>query len=116
MIYYPLHVNPDNKVAAMKAPPVLFLTSSPKAAVIIGVIFTCLTLILGALLPLIVPSLGFFYFFLVVSAGVYALFCSIRLIQDTSSNKRGIIAFKSLLIFRLVISAAILITVFLEWI
>ena len=46
MIYYPLHVVP----VTGKAPPVLFFTPSSQTAVKIGVVFTGLTLLLGAAL------------------------------------------------------------------
>jgi len=113
MIYYPLHVisgygsKPDVKV-----PPALFFRPSPKAAVRIGIAFTCLTLVLSGLLPLMAP-LGALYFVLVIAAGIYALIGGLRLYKDTLNRKRGMAAFNSLSVFRLVISAAILLAVFL---
>jgi len=115
MIYYPLHATPDNgSTPDMKAPPALFFTPSPQVAVKIGIGFTCLTLIFSALLPLVVPSLGAFYLILVIAAGIYALIGGTKLLRDINSRRRGITAFKSLSVFRLVISAAILLTVFLN--
>jgi 4-hydroxybenzoate polyprenyltransferase len=111
MIYYPLHVIPDidNKLS-VKAPPTLFFTLSPQVAVKIGIGFTCLTLLFGALLPLVAP-LGILYLALVIAAGVYALISGLRLLKAPSNRNQGIRAFKALSVFRLVISAAILLTV-----
>jgi protoheme IX farnesyltransferase len=112
MIYYPLHVisgKPD-----VKAPPALFFRPSPRAAVIIGIAFTVLTVLLSGLLPLAVPDLGVLYLVLVVAAGVYALVSGLRLYRDTQNRKRGMAAFSSLSVFRLVISAAILLAVLLS--
>jgi len=107
MIYYPMHIVPD-----AKAPPVLFFTPSPQSAVKIGVGFTCLTLLLSAGLFFLTP-LGALYLALVVAAGIYALINGLRLLRDSLNRNTGLKAFVSLSIFRLVISAAILITVFL---
>ena len=114
MIYYPLHViRNTNSKTDMKAPPALFLTPSPQVAVKIGIGFTCLTLILSILLFFLAP-LGTLYLALVVVAGIYALISGLRLFKDTCNRDRGLKTFASLSIFRLVISAAILLTVFLS--
>jgi len=108
MIYYPMHITPE-----AKAPPALFFAPSPQAAVKIGVGFTCLTLLMGAGL-FFLTSLGVLYLFLVIAIGIYALLSGIRLLGDALNRNKGLKAFISLSIFRLVISAAILITVFLS--
>ncbi len=114
MIYYPLHVIPDNdSKLGVKAPPALFFTLSPQVAVKIGIGFTCLTLLFGALLPLVAP-LGVLYLALVIAAGIYALISGLKFLKAPSNRKRGITAFKALSVFRLVISAAILLTVLLS--
>jgi 4-hydroxybenzoate polyprenyltransferase len=112
MIYYPLHIMPPDRSPNIKAPPALFFTPSPGAAVKLGVVLTCLTLLLGALLPLLAP-LGALYLALVTAAGVYALISGLRLYKHEADRRRGLRAFTSLSILRLVISAAILITVLL---
>ena len=89
-----------------------FFTPSPRVAVNIGVGFTCLTLLLSILLLLLVP-LSALYLALVIAAGIYALISGLRLLRDVLDRNRGLKAFAALSIFRLVISAAILITVFL---
>jgi 4-hydroxybenzoate polyprenyltransferase len=109
MVYYPLHTRPD---ISLKAPPAFFWTPSPPAAVRIGIGFTSLTLLLSAGLFFLAP-LGALYLALVLAAGAYALTNGVRLLKDASNRQRGIKAFTSLSIFRLVISAAILLTVFL---
>lgn len=111
MIYYPLHLIPDiDGELSVKAPPALFFTPSPQDAVKIGIGFTCLTLLFGALLPLVAP-LGVLYLALVIAAGIYALISGLKSLKAPSNRKRGITAFKALSVFRLVISAAILLTV-----
>ena len=108
MIYYPLHI-----VSGVKNPPALFFRPSPRDAVRTGIAFTVLTVILAGLLPLLVPDLRVLYLVLVVAAGVYALVRGISLHKDVQNRKKDMVAFTSLSIFRLVISAAILLSIFL---
>ena len=72
--------------------------------------FTILTLLLGIGLFFIAP-LGPLYLILVIIAGGYALFRVIPLLKDPCHHDRGIKAFSSLSIFRMAISAAVLLTV-----
>jgi geranylgeranylglycerol-phosphate geranylgeranyltransferase len=112
MIYYPLHVIPGSSSKPhLKAPPALFFTPSPRAAVKIGVVFTCLTLLVGALLPLVAP-LGALYLVMVIAAGIYTLISGLRLSKNVLDRNKGLKAFTALSLLRLVISAAILLTVF----
>jgi len=113
MVYYPLHVISSSSEPRTRVTPALFFTPSPQAAVKIGVIFTLLTLLLSAGLFFIAP-LSALYLALVIAAGLYALVSGLRLIKDTFNRNTGLRAFTSLSIFRLVISAAILLTVFLS--
>jgi protoheme IX farnesyltransferase len=110
MVYYPLHLTPDSEE---KAPPALFFTPSPRAAVGIGFAFTILTLLLGIGL-FFIASLGPLYLILVIIAGGYALFRVIPLLKDPCHQERGIKAFSSLSVFRMAISAAVLLTVFIS--
>ena len=110
MVYYPLHLTPDKSTTDLKTPPALFLTPSPEIAVKIVVAFTCLTLIISALLPLVFP-LSIAYLVPVIAAGIYALINGFRFLKDTCNKEKGITAFRALSIFRLVISAAILLAV-----
>ena len=113
MIGYPLHLNPDTKnKPSVKVPPAFFFTPSPRVAVSIGIGFTCLTLLLSALLPLLAP-LGTLYLVLVIAAGIYALYTGLGLLKSALNRERGLKAFASLTIFRLIISAAILLNIFL---
>jgi 4-hydroxybenzoate polyprenyltransferase len=107
MIYYPMHV-----ISGVKNPPALFFRPSPHAAVKTGVGFTLLTLLLSGLLPLLAPDLGVLYLVLVIATGVYAMFSGLKLYKNVLDRKRGMAAFTSLSVFRLIISAAILITFF----
>jgi len=111
MVYYPLHITDSDK-SGTKAPSALFFTPSPKVAVGIGVSFICLTLLLSALLPLLAP-LGVLYLVLVLAVGIYALSNGIGLLRDTLNRRKGLKAFTSASIFRLTISAAILLSVLL---
>lgn len=114
MIYYPLHVTndaPDKQ--SVKIPPAFFLVPSSRAAVAIGIGFTCLTLVLSILLPLLFP-LSYLYLVLVIASGIYGLIMGARFLKDSSDTKRGLQAFTALSIFRLVTVVAILLDVFLS--
>jgi 4-hydroxybenzoate polyprenyltransferase len=113
MIYYPAHIMPDaGHKPDIKVPPALFFKPSPQAAVKIGVIFTCLTLISGILLVFLAP-LGILYLVLAIAAGIFALVGGLRLYKDALNKGKEIRAFTALTVFRLAISAAILLTIFL---
>lgn len=113
MIYYPLHINNNpNSVSGVKVPPAFFFRPSPKVAVGMGIGFICLTLLLSILLPLLAP-LGAVYLVLVLAIGTYALIGGLRLLNEALNRERGLKAFARLSIFRLTISAAILLNVFL---
>ena len=113
MVYYPLHVTPANAATTEKVPPVFFFTPAPHTAVTLGSIFTGLTLIAALLLPLLAP-VGIVYFILVAVAGIYALSNALRLQNNSSSREKGLKAFTSLSLFRLIISAAILLNIFIS--
>jgi len=114
MIYYPLHItNNINSKLGAKVPPAFFFMPSPQVAVGIGMGFICLTLLLSILLPLLAP-LGALYLVLVLGVGIYALSSGLGLLRDTQNREKGLKAFASLTIFRLTISAAILLDVFLS--
>ena len=110
MVYYPLHLRPES---GEKAPPALFFTPSAGSAVGIGFAFTCLTILLGIGLYFLAP-LTRLYLALVIIGGGYALFRVIPLLKDPSHRQRGIRAFTSLSMLRLVISAAVLISIFIS--
>ena len=105
MTYYPLHLAPGEK-----APPALFFRPSPRAAVLIGLLFTALTIILAAWLPFYAPSLGAIYLVIASAAGVFAFITSIRLLKNVCDRKACLRAFTSLSLFRLAVSAAILLS------
>ncbi len=109
MIYYPQHIT-DNGKSGIKAPPAFFFTPSPQVAVGIGTGLICLTLLLSALLPLLAP-LGALYLVLVLAVGIYALTNGLQLLRDALNREKGRKAFTSVTIFRLTISAAILLSV-----
>jgi 4-hydroxybenzoate polyprenyltransferase len=113
MIYYPLHIIYADTEPKTEAPPALFFRPSPQTAIKIGVAFTCLTLLLSLLLPLLAPLNGL-YLALIIAVGIYALTSGLRLQKDALNKDKGLKAFTSLSIFRLVISATILLVVFLS--
>jgi len=108
MIYYPQHIEKDEP--GVKVPPAFFFSPSSKVAVGIGVGFICLTLLLSVLLPLLAP-LCILYLVIVLAVGIYALTNSIRLFKNASDREKGLKAFTSVTIFRLTISASILLSV-----
>jgi len=112
MIYYPQHIDKDKPL--VKVPPAFFFTPSPQVAVGIGVGFIFVTLLMSALLPLLAP-MGVLYPVLVLAVGIYALINGIRLFGDASNREKGLKAFTSVTIFRLIISFAILLSVFIYY-
>jgi geranylgeranylglycerol-phosphate geranylgeranyltransferase len=110
MIYYPLHVVNTSAGSPGKAPRALFFRPSPKVAVKIGIVFTCLTLALAVSL-VFTTTLGVLYLSLVIIAGLYALISGLRLRGDVLDKTRGLKAFKALSVFRFVISVSILLSV-----
>jgi protoheme IX farnesyltransferase len=114
MIYYPLHIIPKiEDKSATKVPPAFFSVASPQVAVKIGAGFTCLTLLLSLLLFLL-ASLNALYLALVIVATIYVVISVLKLLPDASNKEKGLKAFTSLSIFRMVVSAAILLAVFLS--
>jgi 4-hydroxybenzoate polyprenyltransferase len=115
MVYYPMHLNADKAKPDVKTPSALFFSPSAKAAVKIGVIFTGITLVLSVLLPWI-TTLSLYYIIPVTAAGVYALVYGYRFLKDILNKDKGMAAFRALSVYRLVISAAVLLTVaFMEF-
>ncbi len=113
MIYYPLHITSNiTSNSDIKVPPAFFFRPSPRVAVGMGTGFICLTLLLSILLPLLAP-LSALYTVLVLAAGIYALSSSLGLLNDALNRKKGFKAFAALSIFRLTISVAILLSVFI---
>ena len=108
MVYYPLHIS-----AGEKNPPAIFFRPSPRNAVRTGIIFIVLTLVLAVLLPLLAAPVGYLYLFLVITAGILALLISFRFFRDMNNRRLALGAFSALSLFRLVISASILLSVFL---
>jgi len=111
MIYYPLHVVNTSAGSHEKAPRTLFFRPSPQIAVEIGIVLTCLTLALGVFL-VFTAALGVVYLILVLIAGSYALMAGLRLRGDVLDRAKGLKAFTALSLFRLVISASILLSIF----
>ncbi len=113
MIYYPLHLAPTIDESRVKTPKALFFTPSPKKAVKIGLVFTGLTLLLSLLLVLM-TSLGILFILLVAAAGVYTLVNGLIFVKEVKDRSKGLRAFTAVSLFRLVISAAILLSVLIS--
>jgi 4-hydroxybenzoate polyprenyltransferase len=110
MVYYPLHVAPATGETRVKTPKAFFFRPSTRAAVNIGLVFTGLTMLFSLSLFLM-TSLGVLYLCLVLVAGAGALWCVVTLAKDVRDRDRGLRAFTSVSVFRLVISAAILLSI-----
>ncbi len=107
----PLHVTGSIKGKMdTTVPPAFLFTPSAETAAGLGAGFICLTILLSILLPLLAP-LGAIYLVSVIAAGVYALSRGLMLSRDARNREKGLKAFASLSIFRLIISAAILTSV-----
>ena len=114
MVYYPLHLTEGaGGGQGKKVPSALFFVPSPRFAVTLGVVFFCITLVLAGLLPLIAP-LGPLYFVFVLPVGIYALYRCLKLLGDSMNRSKGLQAFGAVTIFRLTISASILLVVLLS--
>jgi protoheme IX farnesyltransferase len=105
MTYYPLHLAPGEK-----APPALFFRPAPRATVVTGLLFTCLTIVLALLLPLAAPPLGMLYLVIVLAAGAPALITSLLLLRRVDDRRTCLRAFTSLSTFRMAVSGAILLS------
>ena len=112
-IYYPLHTIDVQGKALNPTPLFASFRPSAKAASIIGLCFTVLTLMLSVAL-FFIASLSWIYIFCVLGAGIHAVISCISFSRSFSNRKIGYKAFASLSIFRLVISVAILFDVFIS--
>ena len=110
MIYYPLHIPHEKPSTHLKTPPALFFTPSPEDAVKIGISFSIITLILGALLP-IFTAVSPYYVIPVAGAGIFALIYAFRFHKNVSNKEKGMKAFRAVSVLRLVISATIIVAV-----
>ena len=112
MVYYPVHITYGVNGKSVMKLPAFFFMPSVQFAVGVGVACLGLTLFLSILLPLLTP-LSALYLVLVLATGIYALGSGLKLLRDASNRERGLKAFASLTIFRLTISAAILLDIFI---
>ncbi|MFC2012930.1 UbiA prenyltransferase family protein [Chloroflexota bacterium] len=112
MVYYPLHLTSGANGKPVMKLPAFFFIPTPQLAVGLGLGFLVLTILMSSFLPLLTPLSGL-YLVLVLAAGGYALYNGSRFLRNTASRERGLKTFASLTIFRLAISAAILLDIFL---
>jgi 4-hydroxybenzoate polyprenyltransferase len=114
MIYSPLHPIRHVKGAKLTQVPAFFVTTSPKTATILGVIFLIITLGLAMFIGFYI-KLGLIYFIPVALMGLFALIVSIKFMNDSENFGKGIKAFTIVTYFmttaRVFILISVLITV-----
>lgn len=112
-IYYPLHTYRQVDTKLIKNETPLFITRpTAKTAAVIGLCLMFATLTLSILLPFLV-RLSYVYIMLVFLSGIYAFICCLRNVKKSSSRHDGFKAFASLSIFRLTISLAIILDIYI---
>lgn len=112
MVYYPLHITPGTNDKSAINVSALFFRPSPRVAASIGLGAICLTLLLAILLPLLTP-LSPLYLILVLATGIYAVISGLKFLKNALNRDKGVKAFAAMTIFRLAISVAILIDIFI---
>jgi len=110
MIYSPLHPIRHVKGAKLTQVPAFFVTTSPKTATIIGVIFLIITIGIGLFLGFYI-NLGIVYLIPVAVMGLFALIVSIKFMNDPENFLKGIKAFSIVTYFMTTARVFILISV-----
>jgi 4-hydroxybenzoate polyprenyltransferase len=113
MIYSPLHPIRHVKGAKLTQVPAFFVTTSPKTATVLGVIFLLLTLGLGIFTGLYL-NLGLVYLVPVALMGLFALVVSVKFMNDPENFPKGIKAFSVVTYFMTTARIFILISVFIS--
>jgi 4-hydroxybenzoate polyprenyltransferase len=110
MIYSPLHPIRHVKGAKLTQVPAFFVTTSPKTATVLGVIFFIATIGLGLFSGFYI-NLGLVFLIPVGIMGLIALFVSIKFMGEPENFGKGIKAFTIVTYFMTVARICILISV-----
>ncbi|HSW58784.1 MAG TPA: UbiA prenyltransferase family protein [Dehalococcoidales bacterium] len=110
MIYSPLHPIRQVKGKNLTQVPAFFVTTSPRAATIIGVVFLVLTIALGIFLGFYL-NLGLIFLIPVAIMGFFSLVVSISFMNDSGNFGKGIKAFTVVTYFMTVARLTILLSV-----
>jgi 4-hydroxybenzoate polyprenyltransferase len=113
MIYSPLHPIQHVKGAKLTQVPAFFVTTSPLAAIKIGVIFLVITIGIGIFSGFYI-NLGLVYLIPVAIMGLFALAVSFSFLRDSENFAKGIKAFTIVTYFMTTARVFILISVFLS--
>ena len=112
LIHYVLYIDYDvNSISSVNT-PVFIVKPSPRTAIYIALGVHVLTVLLGILLPLLAP-LGIIYLVPVIVLGLYTLYDGFGLLKDPSNKQKIYKSWNLISLFRLVISAAILLDILL---
>lgn len=110
MIYSPLHPIRHVKGVKLTQVPAFFITTSPKTATVLGVIFLCISIALGIFLGFF-ADLGLIYIIPVCIMGIIALMVSVKFMNDAENFGKGIKAFTFVTYFMTVARIFMLISI-----
>lgn len=114
MIYSPLHPIRHVKGVKLTQVPAFFVTTSPEAATILGVIFLIITLGIGLFMGFYL-NLGLIFLIPVAIMGLFALMVSVKFMNDVENFGKGIKAFTVVTYFMTVARVCILISVLISF-
>jgi 4-hydroxybenzoate polyprenyltransferase len=107
MAHYVLHIRDDNKGKPVIRTPALFFKPSARTASRMTIGFAVLLVLLSVLLPLLTP-LSYLYIVPVAAWGIYTIYKCQAFLRASQDKERLHQAWSSLSLFRMVISAAII--------
>lgn len=110
MTHYVLHISSDSAGKPVIKTPAFFFKPSTQVATYIGFTFTLITFVMAVILSF-TSNMGFVYLTPVVGAGAYTLWRGVVLLLAEGDREKRLKAWGSLSTFRLVISAATLLSV-----
>ena len=110
MAHYVLHIRYDENDRPVVLTPVLFSRPSPQAASRITMGLTILLFVMSIFLPLLTP-LSYLYLVPVVLFGIYTIYRCTAFLKTSQDSKILHRAWSALSLFRMIISAGILVSV-----
>jgi len=114
MIYSPLHPVQSVGKQELTQVPALFITTSAKTAVMLGIIFLSIACGISIFLGFY-AHLGLVYIVPAVIMGLFAVYASLRFLQDWRNFAKGLRAFGMATYFMLALRAFILIAVLVPY-